>query len=128
MGVSSPIVLFLPAHDEAEAVGGVVGRVPAEVLGHPVRCVVVDDGSRDDSAAVLAAIPGVRPLRQENRGVAAARNAGVAASTSPFLAFLDQDDVWAPEKLARQLAALEADPGAGFCLAHQVLRLAPGVT
>lgn len=123
----APVAAIVPVFDGARWVRRAIASIQAQTLP-PAELLAVDDGSRDDSAAVLAAIPGVRLLRQENRGVAAARNAGVAASTSPFLAFLDQDDVWAPEKLARQLAALEADPGAGFCLAHQVLRLAPGVT
>jgi glycosyltransferase involved in cell wall biosynthesis len=66
-------------------------------------CIVVDDGS-----AVPVTLDGdakrFRLLRQKNRGVAAARNAGAALTSSEFVAFLDQDDEWLPAKLERQIA------------------------
>src|SRR5262245_15747118 len=93
-----------------EAVDSVLGQTvpPAEVI-------VVDDGSQDDTAERLAAYAGrVRYLRQENQGVAAARNCGVAASGGEVVAFLDADDVWHPRKLEFQLAALDRHPGLGL--------------
>ena len=84
--------------------------------------VVVDDGSTDGSAAAVAAFaardPRVRLVPQANAGVAAARNTGVAASTAPFLAFVDADDLWAPTKIEYQLAALKEGGeavGAAYC-------------
>ncbi|NMC21488.1 MAG: glycosyltransferase family 2 protein, partial [Thermogutta sp.] len=77
----------------------------------PEEIVVVDDGSTDDSAAVAEGFgPTVRVLRQENRGESAARNRGIEASHGDWIAFLDADDLWHPDKLARQLAAVRADP------------------
>ncbi len=72
--------------------------------------IVVNDGSTDDTAAVLARFGDrIRVLTQANRGLSAARNAGVRASTGEYVAFLDDDDEWMPEKLARCVPVLDAD-------------------
>ncbi len=68
--------------------------------------VVVDDGSTDDTPVVMqrfADNPRVRYIRQENRGQAAAKNTGIRESNGPLVAFLDADDAWEPEKIARQV-------------------------
>jgi glycosyltransferase involved in cell wall biosynthesis len=83
----------------------------------PHEVIAVDDGSSDASAAVAARLEGVRVLRKENGGVATARNAGVAASSGNFLAFLDHDDLWAPRKLELQLQALQSG-STGFATCH----------
>jgi glycosyltransferase involved in cell wall biosynthesis len=81
------------------------------------ECVVVDDGSTDDTAAIAEAYgPPVVVVRQANRGVAAARNAGVAATDAEVLAFLDADDAWLPARVETMLAALARRPDAGCAL------------
>ena len=77
-----------------------------------VEVVVVDDGSADGTRDVLASVSDkrLRVVHQPNSGVALARNSGIEIGRGPFVAFLDADDVWLPTKLARQLAALEANP------------------
>lgn len=71
-----------------------------------MEVVVVDDGSRDDTTAAVSMIEGVRVVRHEHaRGVAAARNTGIGVASGTWVALLDDDDLWAPEKLARQLGA-----------------------
>jgi glycosyltransferase involved in cell wall biosynthesis len=80
----------------------------------------VDDGSPDDTAAVarqlVAALPGrrVRLVRQQNAGLAAARNAGIAASTGRYVLPLDADDLLDPAFLERTVGALESNPGAAM--------------
>jgi glycosyltransferase involved in cell wall biosynthesis len=78
--------------------------------------VVVDEGSRDATATELERLghPRLRVIRHDRpRGVAQARNAGIAAATGAWIAFLDDDDVWAPHKLRQQIDAAEAS-GASF--------------
>jgi glycosyltransferase involved in cell wall biosynthesis len=77
-----------------------------------LEVIVVDDGSDDDTANVVASIddPRVRLVRHDHpRGVSAARNSGIAAARGRWLALLDDDDVWAPDKLTSQLAAARQD-------------------
>lgn len=81
--------------------------------------VVIDDGSVDGSAAVIRGYASrVRYIPQEHRGAAAARNRGVELSGGEFLAFIDQDDLWRPHKLERQLASFAADPDLEVCISH----------
>lgn len=110
--VSDPLVsVVIPVYNGAEYLPRSVASVLAQTLsGHEV--IVVDDASRDDPAAALRGLgPKVTLLRQEtNRGPAAARNRGIAAAKGRFIAFLDADDWWLPQKLATQLRLFEADP------------------
>lgn len=107
------VSVVVTAHDQGE----LVAQAVASALGQtrpPERVVVVDDGSTDPgSLAVLdrvAATAGCTVLRQPNRGVSAARNAGIAAVAQPLVVVLDGDDRLAPEFIARTAALVEADP------------------
>ena len=78
--------------------------------------VVVDDGSVDETLVWLEAHANdkVRVIAQENQGVSVARNRGVAEAKGEFIAFLDADDLWEPDKLAKQLAVFEQNPQVGL--------------
>jgi glycosyltransferase involved in cell wall biosynthesis len=77
--------------------------------------IVVDDGSTDDTGARLASFRDrVTVVRQDNRGVAASRNAGVRSARGELIAFLDGDDLWEPDKLAVQVATYRAHPRSGL--------------
>ena len=80
-----------------------------------LEVIVVDDGSTDQTYEVIREFGSwVTYLRQENQGVAAARNTGIRLSSAPYIAFLDSDDLWLPNKLERQLAFLRSHPQVGL--------------
>jgi glycosyltransferase involved in cell wall biosynthesis len=83
--------------------------------------IVVDDGSTDESEVKLRRLgTPIRVICQPRRGVAAARNAGASAAKGRYLAFLDSDDLWLPEKLAAQMRFMEEHPEAGICQTEEI--------
>ncbi|MFH1215835.1 MAG: glycosyltransferase family A protein [Pseudomonadota bacterium] len=113
---SCKISVIIPTYNRARF----LGKAVESVLSQSVRdfeLIVVDDGSTDDTACLLDGYGDkLRVIRQENQGPAAARNTGIKASSTPFLAFLDSDDWFVQEKLGLQLTAMEAQPG--FLISH----------
>jgi glycosyltransferase involved in cell wall biosynthesis len=89
--------------------------------------VFVDDGSTDASAQIARSFPGIRYVHQQNQGLAAARNTGLALAEGDFLAYLDDDDLLPPRKLRRQAEYLVANPDVGCVLGRQEIMLEPGV-
>jgi len=94
-----------------------------------IELIVVDDGSTDRTPAVLASIADARlsVIRQQNRGVSAARNTGLAAARTPYIFFLDADDLLQPNALSKMVAALDQMPERVACFGHH-LRITEGGT
>ncbi|MCB8945539.1 MAG: glycosyltransferase family 2 protein [Ardenticatenaceae bacterium] len=109
MGMGLSVVVVLPTYNRA----GVLGRAVDSVLGQTwtdFELIVVDDGSTDETADLLQTYDDgrLRVIRHAyNRGVAAARNTGILASRSDWVAFIDSDDEWLPYKLERQMRVAE---------------------
>jgi len=108
------VSIVIPAHNAARYVGQAIESVLGQTFGDN-EVILVDDGSTDDTASVIEGFGSeIRQIRQANSGVSVARNRGIAESTGRYVAFLDADDTWMPEKLARQLDALRRQPGHGL--------------
>lgn len=102
--------VVIPAFNAARWIRHAINSVLVQT--HPLRqVVVVDDGSTDRTADLLGSFGDrVLVVRQNNQGVASARNAGAALTDSTHLAFLDADDVWESDKIALQMARFAAEP------------------
>lgn len=94
------ISVVVPAYNAAHFLPRCLNSVFSQTL-QPAEVIVVDDGSQDDTAAVAERL-GAKVIRRPNGGLSAARNTGVQNSTSEWIALLDADDLWAPDKLRMQ--------------------------
>jgi len=104
--------VVIPVRNRARFIGACLDSVRAQTM-QPAAVLVVDDGSSDDTGAILGAYAKDwhkrRVIRTGPRGVSAARNTALAASTAELVAFIDSDDLWLPEKLERQVALFTPD-------------------
>jgi glycosyltransferase involved in cell wall biosynthesis len=91
----------------------------------PLEVIVVDDGSTDRSAEIARSYP-VRYLRQENAGIAAARNAAIDAAEGEIVAFLDADDVWLPGGLEKRVSHLLSHPDVSYVVSRMEVFLEAG--
>lgn len=117
------VTVVMPTHNRARLMQDTLRSVLAQV-DVDLRVVVVDDGSSDDTPAVLAAVSslGVRSFRHDQaRGVSNARNTGLAMVDTPWVAFVDDDDLWSPDKLVAQLSSLQEDHGAQWSCTGSVV-------
>jgi glycosyltransferase involved in cell wall biosynthesis len=109
------VSVIIPTHNRSallrEAVASVLAQEDADL-----EVIVVNDGSSDDTASLLESFgSAIRTISQPRGGVSSARNAGIRAATREWLAFLDSDDLWLPQKLRTQLAFLRENPEFKIC-------------
>jgi glycosyltransferase involved in cell wall biosynthesis len=112
--MSSDVSLIIPTYNRADLVVEAIESVLAQ--SHPPeQIIVVDDGSTDHTSQALSAYgERIEYLRQDNAGVNAARNRGLERARCTYVALLDSDDLWLPEKTAQQLAVLARFPDTAF--------------
>jgi glycosyltransferase involved in cell wall biosynthesis len=119
MASTPSVSVVIPARNAA----GTIKRALLSVLAQTCpadEIIVVDDASADGTSVVALTCPDVRLLRlPEQCGAAAARNAGVDAAKGAWIAFLDADDVWRPQKLEKQLAQIGEDVSLVFCASEE---------
>lgn len=130
-GVTPTISVVVPAYNAAATLARALDSVLAQT--HPAHeIVVVDDGSADATGEVVARYASrggetpVRYLRQANAGPSAARNRGVEAATGEWIAFLDADDWYYPQRLARHAQMIQADPALDFLVGSFDYRCSDG--
>jgi glycosyltransferase involved in cell wall biosynthesis len=107
------VAVVIPTFNHARFLGDAISSVLAQTRPAD-EIIVVDDGSTDDPAAVVAGFPGVQLIRQENRGLCAARNTGLRSCTTSHVVFLDADDRLLPIALEAGLNHAARCPDCGF--------------
>lgn len=102
------VSVIIPSYNRAGSIRAAVESVLKQSYAD-LELIVVDDGSTDDTEAVLKGIDDdrLRYIYQENAGACVARNTGIAAARGEYIAFHDSDDIWHPTKLEKQMAAFE---------------------
>lgn len=117
------ISVVIPTYNRGPKIAATLESVFAQTLA-PLEIIVIDDGSTDGTADWIEAHYGdkIRVVRQANGGVARARNRGLNEARGEFIAYLDHDDRWLPQKLEQQLAALHNNSQAGvaYCLWQEI--------
>lgn len=114
MSTPTPISVVIPTHNRAKLLPRAINSVLRQIQPYD-EILVVDDGSTDDTAAVVSQYRHVRYLKTNHGGAGAARNSGIAESRNPLVAFLDSDDEWLPGKLALQRRLMDVLPEVDYC-------------
>ncbi|MBI1875774.1 MAG: glycosyltransferase [Acidobacteria bacterium] len=115
------VSVVIPAYNRAHLIGATLDAVLAQTH-RPGEVVVIDDGSTDDTEAVVSRYgPQVQYNRIENSGVCHARNVGARLSSAPWIAFCDSDDLWRPEKLEWQVRLLRQAPDVEYVFCDSVV-------
>jgi glycosyltransferase involved in cell wall biosynthesis len=113
----SLVSVIIPAYNGQEYIREAIESVLAQTY-RPIEVLVIDDGSPVNMEAEVSGFgPEVRYMRQENGGTASARNLGWQAAHGEYIALLDQDDLWLPQKLERQVPLFAEDPAIGLVAA-----------
>lgn len=116
------VSIIIPAYNQSRYLGSAIRSALAQTH-RDLEVIIVDDGSTDDTRAVVASFTDARVhyVYQPNRGLSAARNTGLGHASGEFLSFLDSDDEFLPEKLELLMAAFARDPGLGLVAGQAVL-------
>ena len=107
------VSVVIPTYNRAQFLSEAVQSVMSQSF-KDFETIVVDDGSTDNTREILASLP-VRYIRQENRGVSAAINRGIEASSGDYVVFLASDDVLLETTLQKEVEILDSYPEVGFC-------------
>lgn len=113
-----PVSVVIPAYNAARTIDATLASIRAQTA-EPDEIVVVDDGSSDETSTI-AERHGARVTRRPNGGLSRARNTGVEAARNDWIALIDADDTWTPDKLQRQWHALQRRPEVGFSFTDYV--------
>ena len=127
MQSGSLVSVIIPCYNAERYVAEAIQSVLDQTY-QSFEIIVIDDGSQDGSAAVVQQFPDVRYRYQENGGIGAARNRAIEMAEGDYFAFLDADDLWAKDKLARQLDAFAQEPSLDMVFGYVQQFLSPDAT
>ena len=113
------VSLVIPTHNRSATLGRALASVVSQTRA-PDEVIVVDDGSDDDAVRLVATQFGVQYIFQSHAGVSSARNRGIDAATGEWIAFLDSDDEWLPDKLEHQLQSLSHSPASRISHCNEI--------
>lgn len=113
------VSVIIPTHNRAWVLKEAIDSVLAQDF-HDSEIVVVDDGSTDNTPEILESYQQICVVRQDHRGVSAARNAGIARAAGRLITFLDSDDLWLPGKLSAQVAFFNTHSDALICQTEEI--------
>ena len=124
--MSSPVIsIIIPTYNCAHYLSEAINSILSQNYPH-LDIIVVDDGSTDDTQAVLSSFGDqLTCLSQNNQGIGGARNTGQAHARGDYIAYLDADDIYLPDKLSRQMACFEDDPLLECVQGHMVQFISP---
>ena len=120
------VSVIIPVYNEERYLAATIRSALAQSY-RPMEIIVIDDGSEDGSAEIARRFSAVRYVYQKNQGLPAARNAGIEHAQGEFIAYLDADDLWMPEKLTLQVRLLRERPELGYVFTRQRIFLDAGV-
>lgn len=128
MMMSNPLVsVIIPVYNGERYLAEAIDSSLAQTY-QPMEIIVVDDGSTDKSANIAKSFKDVRYYQQTNQGVSVARNVGLASVRGGFIAFLDADDIWTPNKLDTQINYLLKHPHVGYTITNQKIIMEHGTS
>lgn len=114
------ITTIIPTYNRATTILRALDSVFAQTY-QPDEVIVIDDGSTDNTRNLIKInYPTVKYIYQPNKGVSSARNHAIKKSKNNWIAFLDSDDQWLPEKLEHQIAAIKQDPAIKFTHSNEI--------
>ena len=114
------ISVIVPTYNRAQQLPRALDSILCQSCS-PKEIIVVDDGSTDETSALMTSeYPEIVFIQQQNTGVSSARNVGIKRASGDWIAFLDSDDEWLPEKLEIQMKALYENPGEKICHTNEI--------
>tara|TARA_B100000579_G_C22710314_1_gene794214 strand:- start:82 stop:918 length:837 start_codon:yes stop_codon:yes gene_type:complete len=114
------VSVIIPTYNRKHTLGRAIESIISQTI-KPLEIIIVDDGSNDGTREwIKQEYPFIKYLNQNNSGVSASRNRGIFSANGNWIAFLDSDDEWIPEKLERQLSILSSDKKAVFCHTNEI--------
>jgi glycosyltransferase involved in cell wall biosynthesis len=119
-GVKPEVSVIIPTFNRGWIIEEALDSVFAQDF-KDFELIVVDDGSTDNTRNILKSYPHeIKVIHQQNMGVSAARNQGIASASGKFIAFLDSDDLWLPKKMTTQVKFFSASPDAMICQTEEM--------